>query len=107
MSDESRHLWLGIPQKHHSVPKELEERIGIVMISDSQGHPGIIHITRRLVPEKNIKRASIRQQSEDTGAIVAKVLPRAVISKGPEGKGNLLNENETHTIKSMQAEKMA
>ena len=44
MSDESRHLWLGIPQKRHSVPKELEERIGIVIISDSQGHPGIIHI---------------------------------------------------------------
>ena len=43
MSDESRHLWLGIPQKH-SVPKELEEGIGIVMILDNQEHPGIIHI---------------------------------------------------------------
>lgn len=57
ISDGGRHLWPGVPKKHHSVPKELEEGIGIVMILDSQEHLRLMHThTRRLVPGKNIKK---------------------------------------------------
>lgn len=74
MTDERKLLRLGNPQKYHSMPKEQEAEMVIGISVDSQEHPDIIYIyTRMLAHGKNVKRASIRQLSEEREETTAKV----------------------------------